>query len=344
MRRTLAFTLAALASLAVAGCSPVGVPKTDLADTQPIVWPEAPEPPRIRFVRSLTRPEDLGIRKGVLQRLADLVFGASEVKLVRPMGVVAVGQVLFVADPGAQAVHRFDPNDGRHDLIRAADGSALPSPIGLAADAGGTVYVTDSARRSVFAIAPGTKTATVVALQAKLAQPTGIALDAASGRLFVVDTSAHQVKIFARDGRLLATFGRRGAGDGEFNYPTLLWRSAQGRLYVTDSLNFRVQIFDDDGKYLGKFGRPGDGTGDLARHKGVATDSYGHVYVVDSLLPALQVFKDDGQLLLSIGGMGRAPGEFWLPAGIFIGDENLIYVADSYNRRVQIFRYIGGPT
>lgn len=341
MRRALAF---ALAVLLAAGCSPVAVPRPDLADTQPIVWPEAPEPPRIRFVRSLTRPEDLGIRKSVLQRLADLVFGASEVKLVRPMGVVAVGPVLFVADPGAQAVHRFDPSDGRHDLIRAADGSALPSPIGLARDTDGTVYVTDSARRAVYAIAPGAKTATAVALRAKLAQPTGIALDAASGRLFVADTSAHQVKVFARDGRLLATFGRRGAGDGEFNYPTLIWRSAQGRLYVTDSLNFRVQIFDDDGNYVGKFGRPGDGTGDLARHKGVATDSFGHVYVVDALLPALQVFTDDGRLLLSIGGMGRAPGEFWLPAGIFIGDENTIYVADSYNRRVQIFRYVGGPT
>lgn len=342
MRRTLAFALAALLA---AGCSPIAVPQPDVADThQPLVWPEAPEPPRIRFVRSLTRPEDLGIRRSVLQRLADLLLGASEVTLVRPMGVIAVGQVVYVADPGAQAVHRFDPGEGRHDLIRAADGSALTSPIGLARDADGTVYVTDSARRTVYAIAPGATAATAVALRAKLAQPTGIALDARSGRLFVVDTSAHHVKVFTRDGRLLATFGRRGAGDGEFNYPTLIWRSSQGRLYVADSLNFRVQIFDDDGNYVGKFGRPGDGTGDLARHKGVATDSFGHIYVVDALLPALQVFKDDGRLLLSIGGIGRAPGEFWLPAGIFIGDENTIYVADSYNRRVQIFRYVGGPT
>jgi DNA-binding beta-propeller fold protein YncE len=248
-----------------------------------------------------------------------------------------------VADPGAKGVHRFDPVAERYDLIAAQGGAGLPSPVGLARGNDGEVYVTDSELAQVLVIRPGAKAALPLALP-QMGQPTGIAFDPATGRLYVVDTAAHCVNIFNRDATLHARFGRRGAADGEFNYPTLLWRDAEGRLYVTDSLNFRIQVFDAQGQLLRRFGQAGDGTGDNIRQKGVATDSYGHVYVVDALFNAVQIFDQSGRLLLSLGGLGSDRGEFWLPVGIFIGEEDLIYIADSYNQRIQILRYVGGPT
>ena len=309
-----------------------------------LVWPPAPDRPRIAFVTAFSSPEDLGISRGFMQRVGDLLFGRDESRLVRPMAVVAQGDLLYVADPGSKGIHRFDQKQGLHDLIFAAGVGALPSPVGLALGDAGEVYVSDSALGMVFVIRAGAKEAVPLTLGARLGQPTGIAYDAANGRLFVVDTSAHRVNVFDRSGALESSFGQRGTGHGEFNYPTLIWRTAQGRLYVTDSLNFRVQSFDDQGRFLGKFGGLGDGTGDLQRQKGVATDRYGHVYIVDSLFHALQVFDENGVFLLSLGGMGRENGEFWLPTGLFIGADDTIYVADSYNQRVQVFRYIGGPT
>jgi len=311
----------------------------------PLLWPPEAAEARIAFVRTFSRPNDLGIGRGFFQRLADVLFGGSESRLVRPMAVVAVGGIVYVADPGVKGVHRFDQTKSDYDLLRLADHRPLPSPVGLARGAEGEVYVTDSALAAVFVIRPGTKIVTPVPLQTPLGQPTGIACDPASGRLFVVDTKAHRVNVFSRDGTLESSFGGRGIGDGEFNYPTLLWRSAaDGRLFVTDSLNFRVQVFDARGQFLAKFGQQGDGTGDAGRQKGVATDSYGHVYVVDALFNALQIFDDSGRFLLSVGKRGRERGEFWLPTGIFIGESDMVYVADSYNQRVQVFRYIGGPT
>ncbi len=310
----------------------------------PLVWPEAPSPPRIAFVQAFSRPEELGIGKGFFQRVAEVIFGANDERIVRPMAVAAVGNTLYVADPWAHGVHRFDLANHEYALLHGPDDTPLVSPVGLARGAAGDVYVSDSALARVFVIKAGGKGATPVALDARLEQPTGIAFDAATGRLFVVDTAAHRVNVFDREGKLESVIGRRGAGNGEFNYPTLLWRATDERLYVTDSLNFRIQIFNARGEFERSFGRQGDGSGDLSRHKGVALDRYGHIYVVDSLFQAIQIFDGDGRLLLSVGGLGRNRGEFWLPTGIFIGDEDRIYVADSYNGRVQVFRYIGGPT
>jgi DNA-binding beta-propeller fold protein YncE len=310
----------------------------------PLVWPAAPNAPRIVFIRAFSKPDDLGITKGFFERVADLLFGRDESHLVRPMAVVASGDILYVADPGAGAVHRFGQKGGHYGLVRAAGGRPFVSPVGLALGNAGEVYVSDSALGTVSVIRPGENEASPLRLGARLGQPTGIAFDAASGRLYVVDTSSHRVNVFARDGTLESSFGGRGTADGEFNYPTLIWRTPAGTLYVTDSLNFRIQRFDAGGRFVSRFGALGDGTGDLPRQKGVATDHYGHVYVVDSLFHALQVFDERGRFLLSLGGQGQGRGEFWLPTGLFIGEDDTIYIADSYNQRVQVLRYIGGPT
>jgi DNA-binding beta-propeller fold protein YncE len=337
--RIVAIGAATLALLAACTASPPALPE------QALTWPGPPDPAKVTFVRAFSRADDLGIRRTLLQRLGDLVYGSRDERLVRPMAVVDVGGALYVADPGMRAIHRFDRTGGRHDLLYAEGERALPSPVGLARGASGEVYVTDSALRKVFVILPGARAAAELQLDTELRQPTGVAFDAKGGRLYVADTAAHVVRVFGRDGRLLQTIGQRGVGDGQFNFPTLLWRDAgSGRLYVTDSLNFRVQVFNQAGGFESKFGRHGDGSGDMARHKGVATDRHGHVYVVDALFHALQIFDGSGRLLLGLGGQGRERGEFWLPAGVFVGDDDLIYVADSYNQRVQVFRYIGGAS
>ena len=314
-------------------------------EAERLVWPPGAAQPRVEFVKAFSRPADLGIGKGFFERVKDLLFGEVDARIIRPMAVVTSDGILYVADPGARGVHRFDAAGGNYSLITAADDAALPSPVGLARGAAGEVYVADSKQAQILVIRPGAKVAVPLYLEVKLTQPTGIAFDAASGRLYVVDTAEHRIHIFERDGSLAGSIGRRGTGDGEFNYPTYLWRTAQGRLYVTDSLNFRIQSFDEHGQFIGKFGRQGDGSGDAARPKGVATDRHGHVYVVDALFHAFQIFDASGRLLLPVGERGQAHGEFWLPTGIFIDAETeTIYIADSYNQRIQVLRYIGGPT
>jgi DNA-binding beta-propeller fold protein YncE len=329
--------------LALSACAGSSPPPAEPAPV--LVWPSPPSEARIAFVRSFGRAEDLGITPGFFRRLGDALFGHEDVRLIRPMAVTTgTDGVLYVADPGARTVFRFDPAHNRSDTILREHKQALPSPVGLARGPDGVIYVADSALRDVLVIKRGERIARPLGLKQPVTQPSGLACDVATGTLYVVDTGAHQIKVYDRNGELRTSFGQRGNGDGEFNYPTLIWRDASGRLYVTDSLNFRVQMFDGDGRFLGKFGDHGDATGHHALPKGVATDRYGHVYVVDTQFHALQIFDPSGAFLLNLGSQGRGDGEFWLPTGIYIDNGVTIYIADSHNQRVQVFRYVGGQS
>jgi DNA-binding beta-propeller fold protein YncE len=334
------FALTCVTTLLIGGCA--ANPNHDTTARVSIFWPAPPAPARIEYVRSFSRPADLGIGRGFWQWLSDVFTGRQEFRLIRPMAiVVSADNVIYVADPGAGGVHRFDQKAGEYHLISRADERILPSVVGLAQGPGESVYVVDSELAQLFQIRAGAEIATPLFPQLKLAQPTGIAYDASTQRLYIADTAKHHIVVLSATGEVIKTFGQRGHGDGEFNFPTYLWLDAKHRLFVTDSLNFRIQIFDQDGNYLGKFGQHGDGSGNLSRPKGVAVDGSGHVYVVDALFHAIQLFDEQGNLLLSVGQRGASLGEFYLPTGIFIANNSEIYIADSHNQRVQILRYMG---
>lgn len=314
--------------------------------TEGRTWPEPPDPPRIAFVQAFARPADLGIRPGFWGRLVSVVAGAPKNAMVRPMDVVATtgGGMIYVADPDARCVHRFDLERSRYDCLGLSRDESLGSPVGLAITPAGRLYVADSMLRGIYTIGAGEKHLERLAISAELRQPTGVAWDEDAGILFVTDTGAQTIKAFMPGGEQVLGFGERGTGPGQVNYPTYLWLPGDGELIVTDSLNFRVQRFATDGEFLHAFGKNGDQAGDFARPKGVATDSQGHIYVVDALFNGVQIFDRQGGLLLAFGEQGQGPGQFWLPNGIHVTPDNMIFVADAYNRRVQVLRYIGAET
>lgn len=304
------------------------------------VWPAPPATARIAFEQSFSTPEEIGIEKGLWQWIGDFVFGEDDNRMIRPMAVVTTdNRHIFVADPGVRGVHRFDKKDDSYQLIKRADGLDLPSPVALATDGEGNVFVTDSQLAKLFIIRKGSRFAEPFELNTKLQQPTGITIEPESGDIYVVDTAQHQILVFDTTGKLINRIGKHGIGPGEFNFPTLIWQR-YGTLFVTDALNFRIQLFDLDGEYLSSFGKAGQSSGYLARPKGIASDEDGNIYVVDSLLNNVQLFDASGQYLMTFGEQGQRPGQFWLPTGIYISPQQKIYVADSHNHRVQVFRYI----
>ena len=339
---TLNLTLILLTA-GIAGCasSPDVVPFADQGRT----WPDSPEDARIAFVGEFAEPEDLGIRPGLWERIVRFTAGDRRDAVVRPMDVAATegGGIIYVADPDARCVHRYDTARGRYDCLGLSRDAALPSPVGLALTPSGRLYVADSLVGGLFTIGPGESYLQPFADGATLERPTGLAWHEAAGLLLVSDTGSQSLKAYRSDGSFAFEFASRGVGPGEVNFPTYLWAD-ESELLVTDSLNFRVQRFDAEGTFRASFGKNGDRAGDFARPKGVAVDSEGHVYVVDALFNGIQVFDRDGRLLLAFGERGQDAGQFWLPNGLFITVDDLIFVADSYNRRVQVFRYLGSAS
>lgn len=331
--------IAGLAVLLLAGgCgAPVPAPAPDAAAAAALVWPKAPEQPRIRYLQSVSGPQDWGIERSLLRRLADALIGGGAERFARPGAVAEAGGVLYVADPGAQSLWILDRPRSRHVRLTQIGGEALVSPVALALRADGAVFVADTVLKKVFLLDRDGVLIRSFATQG-LERPAGLAWDEGAHRLYVLDSLRHRIAVFDGNGALLRNIGESGDGDGQFNHPTHLALDADGTLLVTDALNFRVQTIDRDGHFIAKFGQTGNGAGDFAAPKGVAVDGDGHYYVVDALFDAVQIFDRTGQLLLAFGEHGERPGQFSLPRGLFISAEDKVYVADAYNRRVQVFQ------
>ena len=307
------------------------------------VWPEPPGQPRIEFVTAFSTLADLGVSESAWRRFANFLAGSKVNKMVRPMSVaVGAGEnTIFVADPDIHCVHQYDLVKGGYRCLTARSGADLLSPMGLAIDGEGRLFVSDSQQGIIYTLEPSGKWLEPLPLNVQLQRPTGLFWDADSDNLIIVDTGLQSIVSVTREGALVGRIGGRGNMPGRLNYPTYTWKDSNGDLLVSDTLNFRVQRFDAEGEFLSSFGVVGDSAGDFGRPKGVAVDTLGHIYVVDALFHSLQIFDASGQLLLAIGGKGHAAGQFWLPNGIFITASNTIFVADSYNRRVQVMRYVG---
>jgi DNA-binding beta-propeller fold protein YncE len=303
-------------------------------------WPPPPQTERIRYIQSISGPSDVGIKKSWLKRAFDTILGKEEAeeRILRPYGIFADKSRIYVTDPGAHVLHVFDLKGGNYFQITEAKKEELVSPIGVAVDENGEVYLSDSVLHGVFIYDREGKYLRELGSPELFVRPTGIALD--GERVYVVDTHSHQVVVFMKkNGQLISRIGKNGRERGEFNYPTNVF-VRNGLLYIVDSMNFRVQVLGADGSFRSAFGKLGDGSGDFSQPKGIAVDSDGHIYVSDAHFDAVQIFSGEGRLLLGFGNTGRGPGEMSLPAGVFIDAQDRVYVADSYNNRVQVFQYL----
>jgi DNA-binding beta-propeller fold protein YncE len=340
MRQALA-ALLAVALLAL-GCDRGGRPPVSTGEAMSeLVWPAPPARPRIRFLRAVAGPADLGIRPSFWERVGAVLVGRDSETFVRPAGVAARDGVLYVADPGAPALWVLDSRAGRARRVGEAGGHPLVSPVAVALGPGGQVFLADSALARIFRVDRAGRTSATLTDE-RLRRPAGLAYDPVRDRLYVADSASHRVLILTGDGRPVGEIGRRGAAPGEFNFPTHVAVAPDGGLVVTDALGYRIQRFAPDGTPAGQFGRQGDAAGDFASPKGVALDSEGHVYVVEALFDAVQVFDGNGRFLLGFGERGGGRGQFWLPGGLFIDPQDHIYVGDAYNGRVQVFEYLRG--
>lgn len=300
---------------------------------------------QFEYLGSISRPSDIGVKKTIFKKGVEFFFGKTEEeeRIINPYGITSDGKgKIYIADNGSGLVHLFDLEKKKYQQIYKLAQGRLVSPLTCVVDFRRNLYILDNYWMRIFVFDKKGKYVKEIVLPQDVINPVGIAMS--NYFLYLVDMKEHKVWIYNlahphKPKGWFYSFGRRGEGDGEFNFPTNIFVDRKNKVYVTDTMNFRVQIFNEDGKFLSKFGQIGDSPGQFSRPKGIAVDSQGNIFIVDALRETIEVYDQNSQYLGFLGGEGKNPGQFSLPSGIYIDCEDKIYVADSFNRRIQIFRF-----
>ena len=228
----------------------------------------------------------------------------------------------------------------RKDLAR---GSALPtdggSPLGASASPAPFLQQPQAPAQAVAELqVQDVTTYGRQGNQVLLRDPKGITSDA-DGRLYVADGMNSTVTIFNRDGSVAASWGRKGAGDGEFNEPWGIAVAPDGSIFVADTWNHRIQKFTAQGQYVTQWGghETGNTPGKFYGPRDVAISPNGDVLVSDTGNKRIQVFDERGTFKRSFGTEGTGLGQFREPVGLAVDRQGRIYVADTWNQRIQVF-------
>lgn len=260
-------------------------------------------------------------------------------------------------------------------LSRSGDGGAatsaqLNTPLGVAVDAAGNLYIADSVNNVVRRVAASGQITTFAgtgtvgsagdgsaATSAQLNGPQGLAVDGA-GNLYIADTLNHRVRkvtngtISTLAGSGTAGFGGDGAGAGaaQLNLPFGVAVDGAGIVYIAEFGNNRVRKVAANGTITtlagnGAAGFSGDGgaatSAMLNTPQAVAADSAGNVYIGDSGNNRVRKVATNGSISTFAGngvagydrdGVTATSTSVGNPNGLAVDASGSLYITDGSAR------------
>ncbi len=319
---------------------------------------------------------------------------ATSAALSEPTGVaVDSSGNLYIADSRSNRIRKVTAATG---IITAVAGEAsaaagysgdggpatsaqLNTPLGVAVDSSGNLYIADTNNYRVRMVAAGTNTITTVAgnnnpgysgdggpaTEASLSTVSGIALDSA-GNLYIADSVNSRIRKVVRATGSMATGiittvagnGTQGySGDGGLamnaflNSPQGVAVDAAGNIYIADTDNSVVRKVTAATGVItsiagnGSYGDSGDGgaaaSAELRSPVGVAVDGAGDIYIADYLNENTRKVAAATGVITTLAGQGTNAGS--QPGGLAVGQHGQIFIADEYNGVVTLVNDAGAP-
>ena len=280
-----------------------------------VFFPKAPDPPHVQYLTSISSAAD--VKPALLPFLPNTAEPGET--LSKPYGIAVRGSKMYVSDTPFAQMSAIDFEQKTYALISQ---DALQTPINIAIDQEGNIYVADTGKKAVMQFSPEGNLQRTLA--GELTKPTDVAIY--GDEIYVVDYSSSEVKVLdKKSGNLIRSIGREGKPDETLSLPTNLAMDKNGFVYVTNLGHNRIIKMDRTGKVMKAFGETGDRPGQFARPKGIAVDDDGLIYVVDAGHQVVQIFNQDAQLLMFFGERGSRAGTLNLPADIAVSRDNLEY-------------------
>jgi DNA-binding beta-propeller fold protein YncE len=261
--------------------------------------------------------------------------GAGKGEFDSPIGIAVdpSGNIL-VADTNNGRIEKFSSTGAFLSIIgmKGSGHGQLGEPNGIAVDRAGNIYVAEvGSNHRVQKLAPdGTFIAEWKGPDLGFYGPRRIAIGP-DDSVYVVDQGHTRVVKFSPDGRVLAVWGSKGAGDGQFDDPTsVAVDPTTNKVYVADPRNKRIQVFDSNGKFLTKWvipewGRPA-GFEDL-----IIDSKTGRLYASSANMDAVLIFDLNGTRIGSL--TPKPPDKLEGPSALALANRKL-YVLNMHGNRV----------
>jgi uncharacterized protein (TIGR03437 family) len=258
-----------------------------------------------------------------------------------------------------------------------AGSAQLNSPIGVAVDKSGNVYIADFGNNRIRMVNSGGAISTIAgttqgysgdggaATAAQLNNPQGVAVDSA-GRVYIADTANNRVRMVS--GGVISTIAGTGiagsSGDGgpavnaQLVSPAGIAVDGSGNVYVSD-LSIRIRKIYPGGPIFtiggtGAAGYTGDGglgtAATMNGPSGLGADSKGNVYIADTMNNAVRMLASAGVGISVSAVTGAAtnalgavaPGEALVLYGSGMGPANV--VSNTFNSLGFLSNTLAGTT
>ena len=289
---------------------------------------------------------------------------------------------LYLTDSGNHTIRKIAPGGvvttlaGTVGSLGSTDATGtaalFSAPTGVAVDAAGNIYVSDTGNETIRKITPAGVVTTLAGsagaagsvdsagTAAQFSSPTSIAVDGA-GNIYVADEGNDTIRKVATSGvvtTLAGSAGARGHLDAtgtaaQFDGPNGVAADSSGNVYVADTNNETIRKISPSGAvttFVGITGSIGysDGAGTGARFNrplGMSFDAQGNLYVADSanntirkITPAGVVSTLAGSAFVGSTGSIDGPAitaRFNEPNGVAVDSGGNIYVGDTFNATVR---------
>jgi hypothetical protein len=132
----------------------------------------------------------------------------------------------------------------------------------------------------------------------QLNTPRGVAIDPATGSVFVADTGNSRIVHLDAQGQFVAVWGAAGEGPDQFQEVVDLAVEPDGRVLALDAVNQRLLRFTPDGQFVATFGAEWT----FYRPRGLGLDAAGQIVVADTGGVRIVRLDPAGELQSQVGG------------------------------------------
>jgi len=206
------------------------------------------------------------------------------------------------------------------------------SPVGVAVDSSGNVYVADYGNHRIQKLDPGGNYITQLGSPGDSYFAQSVAVDP-SGNVYVVGNET-TIKKFDPNGNLITAWENlfNDLGSGQIATDLL------GNVYATNHYvcylsacpgpptRYSIRKFDPNGNLMVEWGESGAGDGQFWAPRGVTVDASGNVYVADTGNHRIQKFDSNGNFISKWAIEAAEEGQSSAPYAMSVGSGRNVYV------------------